>query len=61
MTNTEEKGCLLARECSFGTLKEVLEFLQGPLNREISISKLKQDSASRKFPTAALMGGHKPG
>lgn len=39
----------MAKDRIFGTLKEVLEYLQGPLNRKISISKLKQDSASRKF------------
>ncbi len=39
----------MARERVFATLKEVLEYLQGPLNRQISNTKLRRDSASRKF------------
>lgn len=34
----------------------MLEYLQGPLNRKISISKLKQDSASRKFSPCGVDG-----
>lgn len=39
----------MARERVFATLKDVLEYLQGPLNRKVSITKLRRDSASRKF------------
>lgn len=46
----------MAKDRIFGTLKEVLEYLQGPLNRKISISKLKQDSASRKFSPCGVDG-----
>ena len=46
----------MAKDRIFGTLKEVLEDLQGPLNRKISISKLKQDSASRKFSPCGVDG-----
>ena len=46
----------MAKERIFGTLKDVLEYLQGPLNRKISISKLKQDSASRKFSPCGVDG-----
>lgn len=46
----------MTKERIFGTLKEVLEYLQGPLNRKISISKLKQDSASRKFSPCGVDG-----
>ena len=46
----------MVKDRIFGTLKEVLEYLQGPLNRKISISKLKQDSASRKFSPCGVDG-----
>lgn len=46
----------MAKDRIFGTLKEVLEYLQGPLNRKIGISKLKQDSASRKFSPCGVDG-----
>ena len=46
----------MARERIFATLKEVLEYLQGPLNRKIGISKLRQDSASRKFSPCGVDG-----
>ena len=46
----------MAKDRIFGTLKEVLGYLQGPLNRKISISKLKQDSASRKFSPCGVDG-----
>lgn len=46
----------MAKDRIFGTLKKVLEYLQGPLNRKISISKLKQDSASRKFSPCGVDG-----